>query len=481
MEFVVDGVTVRVEGRHPTTTLLRWLRETGRVGTKEGCAEGDCGACTVVIADRGRWRAVNSCLVPLPSLEGQTVLTAEGLTRSGESSLPGSQPGEPHPAQRAMIEALGSQCGYCTPGFVMTLFEACHRSDLDAPWKLDDQLCGNLCRCTGYRPIRDALGAVAGTRPADGLAAPDAVPGRASVEGEGGGWLAPTSLDEATRFLADHPEARVIAGATDLGLDITQRHARFPALLSVERIAELRGVTVSDGAAVVGAATPLTDLEDWSAEGLPVLHRMLRFFGSRQIKHRATVGGNLCNASPIGDLAPVLLALGGSLELVSASGARVVPADAFFTAYRKTALAPGELLARIRWPLPGPGVRLGAYKVSRRRELDISAVSAAFAVDVGPDGLVREARLAYGGMAATPIRATGAEQALVGQPWTAPVVERAAAGLREALRPMSDHRATAEYRHRLAHNLLLGFFEETRERPFVELPDRPSGTVVEAP
>jgi xanthine dehydrogenase small subunit len=468
VRFELDGREVTFDG-HPTTTLLRWLRATGRVGTKEGCAEGDCGACTVAVADptSGRWRSVNSCLVPVPSMAGLRVVTVEGLPAG-------------HPARVSMVEALGSQCGYCTPGFVMSLFEACHRADLDAAWKKDDQLCGNLCRCTGYRPIRDALDAVAGTHPEDGLA-PGGTLDAVEHQGEGGVWSSPTTLADAVAWLSAHPGAAVIAGATDLGLQITQRHVRFPALLDVGRIPAMRGVTVEGGIARIGAATPLADLEDWSAAALPVLHRMLRFFGARQIKHRATIGGNLCNASPIGDLPPVVLALSGALVLAGPGGERRVPAEAFFTGYRTTARRPDELLVAIELPLPDPDTRLGAYKVSRRRELDISVVSGCFAVEVGADGLVVAARLAWGGVAATPIRVRAAEDALVGRPWTEASVEEAAAALRTSLAPLTDHRGTAEYRHRLAANLLRGFFDETREARFRPLPDRPTATVLEVP
>jgi xanthine dehydrogenase small subunit len=468
VRFELDGREVTF-AEHPTTTLLQWLRATGRVGTKEGCAEGDCGACSVVVSDptTGRWRVVNSCLVPVPSVAGLQVRTVEGLP-------------QPHPAQTSLVTALGSQCGFCTPGFVMTLFEACHRTDLAPGWKRDDQLCGNLCRCTGYRPIRDALDAVAGTHPDDGLTPRQEPFAPVALSAEGGTWSAPTEVSEAVAFLAAHPDATVISGATDLGLQITQRHTRFPALLDVGRLHELRGVSpIADGVRL-GAATPLVDLEDWSADALPVLHRMLRFFGSRQIKHRATLGGNLCNASPIGDLPPVVLALGGTLVLRSVAGERRVPADAFFEGYRRTARRPDELLVAVELPTAPTTMRLGAYKVSRRRELDISVVSACFAVDVDAGGIVTAARLAYGGVAATPIRATAAERALLGQPWTEAAVDAASALLRTTFTPLTDHRGTAEYRHRLAANLLRGFFDETRTRPFVALSDRPTATVSEA-
>ncbi|MEZ5397933.1 MAG: FAD binding domain-containing protein [Bryobacterales bacterium] len=474
VRFVVDGEVVAVDGP-PTTTLLQWLRGSGRTGTKEGCAEGDCGACAVAVLDRpsGRWRVVNACLVLLPMVDGTEVVTVQGLATGGEA----------HPVQAAMVDAMGSQCGYCTPGFVMTLFEACYRADLDGPgraWKLDDQLSGNLCRCTGYRPIRDALGQVAGLRPDDRFRGREAgaLPELAVSHGEQR-FDAPVTLAEAVARLAAAPDTRIVCGATDLGLDVTQRHVAFPALLSVERVPELRGIAVRpDGAAVIGAATPLVDLEDWSADGLPVLHRMLRYFGSRPIKHRATLGGNLCNASPIGDLAPVLLALDAVCVAVGAEGEREIPLGSFFTGYRQTALRPGELLARVVVPPLPERARVGAYKVSRRRELDISAVAAGMRVDVDAGGVVRGARLGYGGVAATPVRARATEDALVGRPWTEGSVAEVLPVLDGELSPIDDHRGSAWFRRTLARNLLVGFQAETAERAFLPLPDRHAGTVV---
>ena len=481
LRFTVDGVATETDDP-PTTTLLRWLRANGRRGTKEGCAEGDCGACAVAVLDPDgpRWRVVNACLVPLPEVDGTEVVTSQGLAeRRGD-------PSSAHPVQAAMVDALGSQCGYCTPGFVMSLFEACYRADLgDAPWKLDDQLSGNLCRCTGYRPIREALVRVAGLQPDDRFrakCAPHAGPTRLPPVAHQAGdqrYHAPDTIEGALAILDRAPQTRIVCGATDLGLEITQRHVHFPDLLSLSRIAALRGVQRrADGTIAIGATTTLTDLEDWSAEGLPVLHRMLRYFGSRPIKHRATLGGNLCNASPIGDLAPVLLALDAVAVIAGKAGERTVPIDAFFVAYRRTALAPGELLARVEIPPLPSGARLGAYKVSRRRELDISAVAAGMRVDVGADGVVTAARLGYGGVAATPVRARGAEDALVGKPWTEQAVQAALPALDAELSPIDDHRGTAWFRKTLARNLLVGFQIETREAAFVPLPERHAATVV---
>jgi xanthine dehydrogenase small subunit len=475
VSFVLDDSPVTVHGEPTTRTLLQYLRGCGKVGTKEGCAEGDCGACTVVLEDTGpdgaaRLRAVNSCILLLPMVAGRRIWTVEGI----------GTPAAPHAVQQAMIDTLGSQCGYCTPGFVMSLYEAHHRTDLDAPWKLDDQLCGNLCRCTGYRPIRDAAERVAGKAR---HAAPDAPPQTATVryEHDDAVFLAPRTLAEACAFLDAHADARIVAGATDLGLNVTQRGETFPRLLSVEHVAELRGIRdcTVDGAPGwrIGAATDLVTLEDWSAVALPVWHRMLRYFGSRQIKHRATVGGNLVNASPIGDNAPVMLALDATFVLASSSGERRVAAADFFTGYRRTALGRGELLAAVELPAPADTTRLGAYKVSRRREMDISAVSGAFRLDLRGDEIV-DARIAYGGVAATPVRLRAVEDALRGQQWTDETAAAAAERAATSVTPLDDLRGSARFRTILVRNLLLGFREETRDTTFRQLPDRHCGTVV---
>jgi xanthine dehydrogenase small subunit len=475
LSFRLDGRLVVVDDAPPTTTLLRWLRATGRTGTKEGCGEGDCGACTVLLIDPdrpGAPRAVNSCLVLLPQVDGRSVWTVAGLAQ-GERL---------HPAQQAMVDALGSQCGYCTPGFVMSLVEAAHRPELAGAaaddWRLDDQICGNLCRCTGYRPIRDALRAVAGSRPDDVVARDTPPLATDALDYAVGGqrYVAPSTLADAVALRAAWPGARIVSGATDLGLDITKKHARPTLLLSLDRVAELRGITASERGLRVGAAVSLTDLEAWSADPFPMLHRMLRYFGSRQIKHRGTLGGNLCTASPIGDLAPVMLALDGEAELVGPAGARFVPMASFFTGYRQTALAADELLAAVHLrPLPA-SARRGAYKVSRRRELDISAVSAAFVVEE-EGGVVCRARLAFGGVAATPIRATDAESALVGRP-LADALEDAVAALPAQVQPIDDHRGSAWFRRTLAANLLRGFVDETAATPFAPLSADHAATVL---
>jgi xanthine dehydrogenase molybdopterin binding subunit/xanthine dehydrogenase small subunit len=465
IEFRLNGEAVRIDSVSPNITLLEWLRASGLTGSKEGCAEGDCGACSVAIADRDArgkrcYRAINSCLVPLPLMAGREIISVEGV------ACP-----KMHPVQKAMVENLGSQCGYCTPGFIMSLFEGYYRKDLKTAAQLDEQLCGNLCRCTGYRPIRDAA--------ADALAqrnGPDEFDAqlknaktklkatRYNFAGEI--FLRPTSLEKLFRALAEHPEARLIAGATDLGLEITKRFQKFPVLISIEAVAELNEIGSTEIEWRVGAATTLTKLDDLLGAEFPEIREMLSVFGSRQIRNRATLGGNLATASPIGDSAPVLLALEASVVLASATGERVLPLDEFFVAYRKTALQPGEVLKLIIIPRPAPGVKRHRrfYKVSRRREMDISTVAACFAIEVTESGTITKARLAYGGVAALPVRARATEAALVGKHWNDSTCEEVLPVLENEFTPISDVRGSANYRRQMIASLLRKFFSEDEGR-----------------
>ncbi len=462
LRFNLNGTWIEETAVSPTTTLLRYLRDTrAMTGTKEGCAEGDCGACSAAVVEltlpgKPVWRAINACLVMLPMLQGKHVITVEAL-RDADGY---------HSVQLAMSKALGSQCGYCTPGIVMSLFEAAYRDDMNAPWKLDDQLCGNLCRCTGYRPIRDAAQEIAGTCPRDRFAQqlPQSAPESMELhyEGRAQRFVTPVTLQQLWNELDAHPDARFVNGGTDLSLEVTKRFLTLPKLISLEGLVELRGLREVNGVTRIGAGVTIAELEDFSEKRFPSLHRMTRYFASRQIKHRGTVGGNIGTASPIGDLPPALIALGAVAVLLSREGERRIPLHEFFISYRKTALREKEVLAAVELPPVPATARAVSYKVSKRRELDISAVAASFFIDTDAQGTVTQARLAYGGMAATPKRATAAETALVGAEWNEANVETAAKLIPIDFTPMSDHRGSAQYRQLVAANLLRGFFEETR-------------------
>jgi xanthine dehydrogenase molybdopterin binding subunit/xanthine dehydrogenase small subunit len=465
-EFTLNGRKVRVDDAPPSTTLLEYLRSNGLTGCKQGCAEGDCGACTVAIVERdsagnATYRGINSCIALLPMFAGREVVTVEGL--AGEW-------GALHPVQSAMVDHYGSQCGYCTPGFVMSLFEGYYRRDCREPRDISEQLCGNLCRCTGYRPIRDAAldslrhrdavlkrTKVAPSDPfRERLGAPVAQAPPLDYEVGAERFVRPATLAELFAALAKHPEARLVAGATEIGVEVTKKLRSFPLLVSTEGVSELTGITKTDSAWRIGAAATLTAVEEALGDEYPSVSRMLKVFAARQIRNRATLGGNLATASPIGDSAPVLLSLDAELVLGSAKGTRAVPLAGFFTAYRKTLLAPGEIIIEVVLPRLDPAGgfsrRSDFFKVSKRRELDISIVAAAFSIDTDPAGMVRRARLAYGGVAAMPMRARRAEAALEGRRLgeVAPEVAGILAG---EFTPIGDVRGGAEYRRGLVVNL----------------------------
>ncbi|PRQ04048.1 Nicotinate dehydrogenase FAD-subunit [Enhygromyxa salina] len=463
-DLIVNGSALSIDeaGVDPHTTVLDFLRDRGLVGTKEGCAEGECGACAVALVREGpggrtTYVPVNSCLTLLGSVLGGELITVEGVRPSAEAL---------HPVQAAMVEAGGSQCGYCTPGFVVSMFAEYYRHERPA-WD-PEAIAGNLCRCTGYRPIRDAmrsLGAPAGDdrflarleQPAPRLGGLTQL--RTRTEGPRR-LLRPASLAELLDQLAATPEAKIIAGGTDVVVEVNQRHARWPVLISLEAVAELRRVELGDEQVEIGACVSLSDVEHRLDHALPLLDELFPLFSSRLIRNRATLGGNLVNASPIGDSPPALLALDAELELVSRAGSRVVALAEFFTGYRKTVLAPGEIVATIRVPRRAP-THAHFYKVSKRVLDDISTVAAAFALELDDGGTITKARLAYGGVAATPARARAAEDALLGRPWTRETVAAVEPLLASAFTPMTDHRGSADYRRAMTARLFEKFFHET--------------------
>jgi xanthine dehydrogenase molybdopterin binding subunit/xanthine dehydrogenase small subunit len=481
IQFILNGRPVKLADCPTNLTLLEYLRREGLTGSKEGCAEGDCGACSVAIIDRdaeGRaaWRAINSCLVPLCLLDGREIITVEGV--AGPRGL--------HPVQEKMVGHHGSQCGYCTPGFVVSLFEGYYRDGLSDRTDIEAQLCGNLCRCTGYRPILDAALEAFQERRSDAdpfaarLAGPPPPAREVAYDFDGEQFLRPASLAQLLELRRQYPQGRLIAGATEVGLEITKKFKRLPVLISVEGVAELREITGTGTEWRIGAAATLTQIEEKLAAEYPALADMLRVFGSRQIRNRATMGGNLATASPIGDSAPVLLALDARVVLASVEGERALPIDQFFIAYRQTALRPGEILKTILLPrgpsAPGLARKSAWFKVSKRREMDISTVAACFTVDLDAGGVVRHVRLAYGGVAATSSRARAAEQALLGKPWSAEIVQGVLPILRGEFKPITDVRGSAAYRGGLVPALLEKFFAESMQsdEPLTITPSLPA-------
>ena len=444
----------------PDRTLLDVLREDLRcTAVKEGCASGDCGACTVAVAEaeeggRLHWRAINSCIRLAHSVEGMAVFTAEDIAGEG---------GRLHPAQRAMLECHGSQCGFCTPGFVMSLF-ALHRQRDGAAVSRDEALhalSGNLCRCTGYRPILDAAQTMhhwpdvpldeSGLLQQLKLLAQD---GRAPVADSASSFYAtPTTLAELLRLRAAYPQALIAAGTTDVGLWVTKQHRRFGQIIDVTRVTELRRIERGAHSLSIGAAASLTEAFDALAESRPQLKPFFDRFAGLPVRESGTLGGNVANGSPIGDSMPLLIALGATLVLASTRGERTLPIEDFYLAYRKTALAPDEVLARIEVPQPTPHEWLRADKISKRFEDDISAVCLAVALQV-ENGVIHSVRIGAGGVAAVPARATKTEAALAGQPCAEGAFDAAASVLEAEFKPLSDMRASSAYRRAVLGNLL---------------------------
>jgi xanthine dehydrogenase small subunit len=448
--FILNGRPVELAGADPTQSLLRWLKSRQQHGTKEGCGDGDCGACTVAMIEtdadgRSQYRTVNSCLLPMGALPGREIVTVEGLAE-GERL---------HPAQQVMVDGAGSQCGYCTPGFVMSLFVGTHDGDLS-----DHCIEGNLCRCTGYRPIRDAakqLAALPIVEDRFGAALRQARTPLPSTQL--GDFHSPTSVTDALALKQRHPQAAWIAGATDFGVNLSRGQAVAPAFIALDRIAELQHIEIGEGVVRIGAAVPLSRIEHDLAGLFPLLDDMLPWFAAKQVKNRATFGGSLGSASPIGDLAPVLLALDGTVHLAGPDGPRNLPIDGYFLDYRKTQRRPDELIVAVT--LPKPDGRISAsYKIAKRQTDDISIVAASYAIRLDGERRVQHVRLAYGGVAAIPKRATRTEALLLGEVLGDALVERARAMLVEEFAPLSDHRADADYRRALAGNLFAKFVAE---------------------
>ncbi|SFT64060.1 xanthine dehydrogenase small subunit [Halomonas saccharevitans] len=461
IDFHLNGRRQRCADVRADESVLELLRTTlGQTGTKEGCASGDCGACTVAIGEPDAsgelvYHSANACITPAHQLEGCHLVTVEGLAE-GERL---------HPAQAAMVDCHASQCGFCTPGIVMslfTLYEQQRRSDEEPPppltqERLEAALGGNLCRCTGYRPIRDAALAMGDYPAVDPAWITNAELGHPAdgqiATADAGHYVAPRDLAALRALKAERPHARLVAGATDLWLETTQQLKALDELIDVRRVAELNAIEEVEAGWWIGGAMTLARLMPVLAEPYPAFEHLMHRFASSQIRHRATLGGNIANASPIGDTPPVLLALDARLRLDGPRGERELPLAEFFLDYKRTALAEDEFIAAIFLPRPTAGHHLKVWKLSKRREDDISAVLAAFAWRL-EEGVMRDVHLAFGGMAAIPCRAPAAEAALEGRAPDAEAFAAARAALAEELTPMTDVRGSAEYRRLAAGNLL---------------------------
>jgi xanthine dehydrogenase small subunit len=475
IRFVLDGEIIEITDVDPTRTVLQFLREDiYRTGTKEGCAEGDCGACTVVLAELNRdcddlsIRAINSCIQFLPTLDGKELITVESLGADGEL----------HPVQKAMVDCHASQCGFCTPGFVMSLFALYKTNARPTRREIDDALAGNLCRCTGYRPIIEAAQSVQDVAPGDDwLRQPcdsQSIPNERverlrglrrekglRVVGQGRSFFAPTSVGELAGILAEYPDATVLAGGTDIGLWVTKQHRELSTIVYTGRVDALNELDVSETHIEIGAAVTLSNAMAVIVELYPGLDELFRRFASPPIRNAGTLGGNIANGSPIGDSMPALMVVGTSLVLRSGDDTREIQLDDFYIDYQVNELRPGEFIETIRIPLPEDNVVVRSHKLSKRFDQDISAVCVAYRLKL-EDDIVASFRMACGGLAATIRRAFHCEAEIEGRRWNDETLDRASDALKKDFTPISDMRASAEYRLVATQNLLRRFYLESR-------------------
>lgn len=470
LRFLRRGRLVEIEAFAPHTTVLDWLRlEEGSTGTKEGCAQGDCGACTVIVARQASgqivYHPINACLHLLGQLDGTELITVEDLAQGDDL----------HPVQQAMVDHHGSQCGFCTPGVVMSLFALFHREGPVDAARVRETLSGNLCRCTGYRPIIDAAVAVCAGERQDRFTQTQEATLKVLIAlddeedvfaGDAQSFFAaPRSEAMLSALIERYPDAHLIAGATDAGLWITKELRRLPQVIWLGRVRSLGQIVQGVDRLVLGAGVTMTEAMLYLGRLDPDLHALMQRFASEQIRHVATLGGNLANGSPIGDLAPALMALGAVLELVKGGETRVLPVQDFFIRYRVQDRQPGEYLRAVHIPRLDEGMQFRALKVTKRFDDDIAAVTGAFRL-VLEQGLIAEARLAFGGMAGTPMRAFHAETALQGQPiGSAATWKMGAEALADDFSPISDHRASADYRLQAARAILIKALAEMAGLP----------------
>ncbi|MCP4299709.1 MAG: xanthine dehydrogenase small subunit [Gammaproteobacteria bacterium] len=479
IRFVLDGQVIEIDDADPTRTVLQFLREDlRRKGTKEGCAEGDCGACTVVVAEVNRdgddlsLKAINSCIQFLPTIDGKELITVESLAAAGS---------ELHPVQRAMVEEHGSQCGFCTPGFVMSLFALYKSNANPSRQEIDDALAGNLCRCTGYRPIiaaaRSMYEQADGESRSDWLQQPFGARQKAQdrvaklnglartagldIEYSGRRFYAPLDVASFADIYTHNPEATILAGGTDIGLWVTKQHRELDTIIYTGRVAELADLSVSSTHIEVGAAVTLTDVMPVIIKQYPGLEELFRRFASPPIRNAGTLGGNIANGSPIGDTMAALMVIGASLVLRCGAATRELPLDEFYHAYQLNDLAPGEFLVRVRIPLADSDAIVQSQKWSKRFDQDISAVCTAYRLELDGE-IVKSFRMACGGLAPVIKRAKQCEAKLAGQRWNEDNVEQACVALASDFKPISDMRASADIRLRAVQNLLRRFFLESQ-------------------
>ena len=471
IQFLLDNKLVEIDFQHdgltPTTTVLNYLRNLpDRKGTKEGCAEGDCGACTVAIASLGReglvYEACDACLIFLPMIHGKQLLTVESLGTYDNM----------HPIQQAMVDLDGSQCGYCTPGFVMSMFSLYKSGEDPTMGNVNDALTGNLCRCTGYQSIVKSTMASCANRAGDKFSAleKNTIAQLQDIQNntdllelkvESQMYFRPNLLSEACQLRSDFPNAILINGATDIALKVTKQREVLSQILDLSGITELKEIKSKADGVIYGAGTSLEAIRLDSKDKFPALTKMLSVFGSRQIRNLATLGGNIGSSSPIGDMPPVLMAYDAVVNTRSINGSREIPIREFITGYRENMLKQSEIIESVFVPNPPEDVQIASYKISKRKDLDISTVSAGFSVEVSKDSIVEDIQLFYGGMAAMTKKAFKCQKFLLGKAWSRENVEKAMEIIDKDFTPISDARSGAEGRQAMARNLLMKFWSET--------------------
>lgn len=470
VRFLLGNTLREIHNPPPDLTVLNYLRlEERRCGTKEGCAEGDCGACTVVVGklegETLRYRAVNACIQFVAALDGCQLLTVEDLS---------SQQNTLHPVQQALVDHNGTQCGFCTPGFVMSLFALYHEPKKTAAHDIDERLAGNLCRCTGYGSIVTAATEICAQDPDDRFAQQrdDTISQLTKLQagpalrlrGPDGHYDAPENLADLSAAVLAHPDATLVAGGTDVGLWVTKKHRHLEHVISTTRVRELQEITCRNDMIEIGAAVTYSEALTTLAQHIPQFASLIERIGSAQIRNAGTIGGNIANGSPIGDTPPVLIALGAKLCLRRGEQTREILLEDFFQAYGKQDLQSGEFVEKVLVPLPEQNARFFVYKISKRFDQDISAVCAAIYVRLSGERepTVEQLRIAFGGMAGIPARARKTEKCLLGECWSEASIEQAASALSKDFDPLTDLRASREYRLRVSQNLLRRAFLETQ-------------------